>query len=1073
MNTTVVLSVGKRILGSALRDPMDLAAAGLLGLVHLAALIWPGIFFARDLGGMNVVLPLTMFVMGACAVMTVWRRDRVAKADLPPAALLSERLSIWLGKYVAALVVWSVLMAGSLVLNEIALAVRRPGLAVLGGLLGDYVLAWLAGSALLAVGAMLTFAALAVFKRNFASYFASPLAYVFICVFVSLTGFAAFWNNEFFSTNLANLNPLNRWFPFIMLVFIPAISMGIWAEERRQATDELLLTIPADDLEIVLGKYLAAVAIYTVSLLYSLLGSLFVLSILGDPDLGLFLATYVGYWLIGLTMLAIGMVASFLTANLTVAFILGVILNAPLVFAVFADSIFPEGVAMAVKRWSFGEQFRDFSRGILSFAGLAYFAMIAAVMLYLSMILIARRHWVRGKDWVVMAGHFAVRLLALAVIIVGANLVFHRYDLRLDATSEQLSSLAPQTKELLANLEIERPVHVDAFISPNVPEGYVQTQLNLRAMLEEFQARRPDRITVRIHGTEQSSEEANQAEKRFKITPRRVFTTSRGTMAEDQIFMGVAFTCGLQTVTVPFIDRGIPVEYELIRSILTVTQQKRKKIGVLQTDAQLFGGFNFQTGSSSRNWAIIDELQKAYEVTQVDANQPITEKYDVLLAVQPSSLGREQMKHFLEAVRSGQPTAIFEDPLPFFLYPGVPGTSAPKRPPMGNPMMMNPAMGEKGDIKELWHMLQIDFSGEDPGNPTSRADQIVCQSYNPFPKLARLPDEFVFVDKGCGAAEPFNQSDPISSKLQHVLFPFPGYVSKKNSSQMDFVGLARTGEKTATVRYGDVFELGLFGMGGDLNPDRRHTPQGVSYTLAARISGKVDPNPADELNKEEGKKEGAAKPGSGQVRVVVVADIDMLHPEFFRIREQGDIPDAGLNLDFDNVTFVLNVLDDLAGDDRFLEIRKRRREHRTLIRMDELTEKDHKETNQKIDELRKKDEKVRQDEEKNLNDNIEELVKKFEKEKMSGLDVLQRREMLLREGRQRIEAQVAQAHQETARAIRQQQRELDVKVRHLQSWCKLWAVVLPPIPPLVLAGVVFFLRRAREREGVARSRLRK
>lgn len=342
-----------------------------------------------------------------------------------------------------------------------------------------------------------------VFRRNFVSYFASPLGYVFICVFVLLSSIAAFWSNEFFNTNLANLNQLNLWFPFIMLVFIPAITMGTWAEERRHGTDELLLTIPVGDLEIVLGKYLAAVAIYTVSLLFSLVCSLFVLRSLGRPDIGLFLATYVGYWLVGLAMLSIGMVASFLTANLTVAFLLGLMLNAPLVFAVFADSILPQGLALVVKRWSFGEQFRDFSRGILSFAGVAYFAMIVAVMLYLSMILIARRHWVRGKDWVVMAGHFSVRLLALAVIIVGANVVFHRYDLRFDATSEQLSSLAQQTKELLGSLEIERPVQIEAFISPNVPEGYAQTQLNLRAMLEELEVGRQDKVQVRINRTEQ------------------------------------------------------------------------------------------------------------------------------------------------------------------------------------------------------------------------------------------------------------------------------------------------------------------------------------------------------------------------------------------------------------------------------------------------------------------------------------------------------------------------------------------------------------------------------------------
>ncbi|HUV40112.1 MAG TPA: ABC-2 transporter permease, partial [Planctomycetota bacterium] len=159
----------------------------------------------------------------------------------------------------------------------------------------------------------------AVFRRNFSAYFGSPTGYVFITIFIVAGAYLAFSTAGFFAVNLADLSSLNALFHWLLILFIPAITMGAWADEQRLGTDELLFTLPLRDVEIVLGKFLAAAGVYTVALLFAL-SHAFVLAWLGDPDWGLITANYVGYWVMGSTLITVGLVASALTSHVTVAF---------------------------------------------------------------------------------------------------------------------------------------------------------------------------------------------------------------------------------------------------------------------------------------------------------------------------------------------------------------------------------------------------------------------------------------------------------------------------------------------------------------------------------------------------------------------------------------------------------------------------------------------------------------------------------------------------------------------------------------------------------------------------------
>ena len=913
----------------------------------------------------------------------------------------------------------------------------------------------------------------AVFKRNFVSYFSNPTGYVFICVFVLLGSLAAFWPPEFFNSNLANLDQLNRYLPYILLVFIPAITMSVWADERRQGTDELILTLPASDIEVVVGKYLSAVGIYTVSLIFSYLCNLVVLQIWGSPDPGLFLTNYLGYWFVGLAMLAIGMVASFLTSNLTVSFILGLALNAPLVVADQASSVMGPKLASVVRSWSLAENFIDFGRGIVSLSAIGYFLGIVTVCLYISMVLIGRRHWTGRRDGARMGTHFVVRTAGLAVAALGVVLAFRVYDVRADLSAEQISSLSGDTKQLLAGLDTEQAIEVTAYVSPTVPEDYTQTRLTLLNMLRQFQRLSGGKLRVDVIETETKTEAASLASQQFGIEPVTVLSRERGAFRDEDIFLGCAFTCGLEKVVVPFFDRGTPVEYELIRSICTVAEQKRKRLGVVTTDADLFGGFDMASGQQRPRQPVLEELEKQYEVVQVDPAAPITETYDVLMVVQPSSLGPEQMNNFVAAVRSGQPVAIFEDPLPVLMN-SVPGTSQPRRGGGGPMAMMQQQNQPKGDLGQLWDVLGLELaagSGRPLMGQMGSSPYVVWQDYNPHPKL-ELPSEFVFIDAELGEADggasrSFNQENPITRGLQEVLFPFPGALSKDDKVNLEWTPLVITGTRSGTIEVEQVL-----GNRGDMRQLRIfEKPGSQAMVLAAAVDREL-PGTQSVIESEKESSDG----DTTLVRAIVVADIDLMGPQIFGLRNR---PDEVFGLNFDNVTFVLNVLDTLSGDERFLEIRKRKPKHRTLERIEDTVADAREMADMQRQKYITEFDKAEQGANAEMQKEVGEFEKKIEDmesggntDRQAAMQAVQQLASRQRLAQRRLDTKLEQLKRKRDAEIEQVERSLEATIRREQDWQKWLAVMLPPIPPLVVAFFVFFRRRAQEREGVAKSRLR-
>ena len=957
-------------------------------------------------------------------------------------------------------------------------------------------------------------AAYSVLKRNFFGYFSNPTGYVFLCLFVLLTSMAAFWPHEFFSSNLATLGQLNKWFPIIMLFFIPAITMSIWADERRQGTDELLLTLPADDFDIVIGKFLASASIYTASLIFSQISTFVVLVILskGHVDTGLFVANYLGYWFIGLSMLALGMVASFLTSNLTVGFILGALFNAPLAFAAMADVIVDtRAVARAISMFSIKEQFDNFGRGVVSISSVAYFSMLVVFGIYFCMVLIGRRHWSGGKDGNTMFLHFLGRTLLLALTVFTLSYFLRNNDLlRRDLTEGQVSSLSPKTKEMILQLKPARPIVVDAYLSADVPEQYAKTKYDLVTLLKEFQTLASSRkipLQVRINdGLEAFSDEATLAEKQFDIKPLQVRVRERGAYVDQKVILGAAFRCGLEKVVVPFFENGIPVEYELVRSISTVAQPKRKKLGVVNTDAQFWGGFSMASGNFQQlpRQPILDELEKQFELEQIDPTSPIsTDRVDVLMVVQPSSMGPQELTNLIDAVKAGVPTAIFEDPFPFG-FQGVPATGEPKQAP-GGPFGGGGGPMPKGDIQELWKVLGLNIP-KDIGMGGVNPD-IVWHQYNPYPKLryiSNASDEWVFVrEEAEGAEDALSEASPITSGLRELMFLFAGAVKHENRDDLKITNLVSTGTAAGTIKYTDIQSQmqRRDASAGDLQAFQG--PPTGRYTLGVMVEGKEAAKPAEPAKKEEAKKDESKKEEDDQskdgekkadgsttnanetrlrpIRAVYIADMDCLLPIFLDIRKRPEqFEEIGFR--FQNVTFVLNIIDVLAGETGYPEIRKHEPQHSTLRLVEERADEHRQGELERQRGYQKEFSDALQQAEAENKKSIAEFEDKVNKLRAEGPTSVQKQQELTALATQMIQQQ---AFLERKLAVKKQalekerderteasRRQADIEVLRLQNYYKMLAIFLPPIPPLLVGIIVFVSRRVKEREGISKNRLR-
>jgi ABC-2 type transport system permease protein len=228
--------------------------------------------------------------------------------------------------------------------------------------------------------------------KEFKAFFVSPIAYVFITVYLVVTNFLFF--QGFFLINQADMRGYFGLLPWVFLFFVPAITMRTWAEEKKVKTLEILLTWPVSDLQVVLGKFLAAFAFLAVAILLSITIPITIV-FLGNPDVGAIVCSYVGALLMGAAYLAIGLWISSLTENQIVAFILGVVATFILfiVGSPFVTMAAPSLVVPVLTYLGLGTHFDSIGRGVIDTRDIIYYLSIIGFFLFLNVRSLESRKW--------------------------------------------------------------------------------------------------------------------------------------------------------------------------------------------------------------------------------------------------------------------------------------------------------------------------------------------------------------------------------------------------------------------------------------------------------------------------------------------------------------------------------------------------------------------------------------------------------------------------------------------------------------------------------------------------------
>jgi len=388
---------------------------------------------------------------------------------------------------------------------------------------------------------------LSITRKELNSYFGSPMALIFIGVFLVVTLFTFFWIDGFWGRGIADLRPLFRWMPLLLIFLIAALTMRQWSEEQQAGTLELLLTLPVKITQLVIGKFLAVLALVAVALLLTF--SLpFTVTAVGSLDFGPVIGGYLAAVLMASAYIAIGLFVSSRTDNQIVALIMTVILCGAfyLIGSSTATELVSASVGELLRALGTGSRFASIERGVIDLRDLAYYLSLAGSFLALNVVSLEARRWSVGAKAADQRLNRRVNTVLVISNLVVFNILLFNIDFaRIDLTAGGDYTLSGYTRDLLRSAN--EPLLVRGYFSDETHPLLAPLIPVLRDTLEEYEIASDGQMRLEFIDPLDSPELEAEANQSYGITPTPLNFSERGSVSVINAYMDILIRYGDQT----------------------------------------------------------------------------------------------------------------------------------------------------------------------------------------------------------------------------------------------------------------------------------------------------------------------------------------------------------------------------------------------------------------------------------------------------------------------------------------------------------------------------------------------